>query len=155
MGSQPIDWWLPGAIASRRRQATRRSLVFRVEEAEESRRALEFEDYRLQFDRTVIKCLDVSEKPDPVEVCADAVARALLDGDRAGTRQNVHRSELLSVQSCRELIHNSLAKHSPESFEKQFGLKFEWAQRAINRLDERFPEAPLSPEHLELLSQLA
>ena len=165
-GNQLFDRWLPGSIANRRLQAARRSLVFRADEMEEGRPALERNGYRLLFEMTVIACSDIVDGPDSSEVCADSLVRALLDSERAvtprilGEANMPHRlpinpaNELISRQSCREIIHEKLAAHSPESFEKQFGLEFEWARRAVSRLDERFPEATLTPEDEELLMQL-
>jgi hypothetical protein len=42
---------------------------------------------------------------------------------------------------------------APADLRKSFGIEPEWARKAIDRLDRRFPAPALSPEEDEMLAQ--
>jgi hypothetical protein len=100
---------------------------------------------------------------DAAHFCADAVARAMLRPS-ARMPESYHATMkafsaqansdgLISKELSREIITEGAVAIAPDDLRKSFGIEPEWARKAIDRLDRRFPAPALSSEDDEMLAQ--
>jgi len=162
-GNQPGDRWHLGLSASQRRRAAHQSLVFHIDDIEEASMALKMEGFRPVIEREATITGSAAPGVDAAHFCADAVARAMLRPS-ARMPESYHATMkafsalansdgLISKELSREIITEGAVAIAPDDLRKSFGIEPEWARKAIDRLDRRFPAPALSPEEDEMLAQ--
>jgi hypothetical protein len=141
--------WLPGPETSQLQEAACRSLVFRIEDLENEATSLERRGFHLELDARTAVCMKVEAEFDPSEVCVDALVRRALkwiDRETAHELREAMSDEPLPVANyimnrsiCRDALHKMVSMCPPELTPTIFGFEFEWVEKALRRLDARFP----------------
>ena len=162
-GNQPGDRWHLGLSASQRRRAAHRSLVFHIDEIDGACLALEMEGFRPVFEERATVTGSAASGIDSAEFCADAVAKAMLRHSAPMSESYqatmmafsalANSDGLISRKLSREIITEGLVALAPADLRKSFGIEQEWARKAVDRLDRRFPAPALNPEEDEMLPQ--
>jgi hypothetical protein len=163
--NQPGDRWHLGLSASQRRRAAHRSFVFHIDEIDAACLALKMDGFRPVIEQEATITGSAAPGIDAAVYCADAVARAMLrpsarmpeDYQTAMMTFSAHANSggLISRELSREIITEGLVVINPADLKKNFAIEREWARKAVDRLDRRFPAPALSPEEDEMLAQLA
>jgi hypothetical protein len=161
--NQPGDRWHLGLSASQRRRAAHRSLVFHIDEIEGACLSLEMEGFRPVFEERATITGSAAPGIDAADFCADSVARAMLRPSAPMSESYqatmmafsalANSDGLISRELSREIITEGLSAIAPAHLKKSFGIEPEWARKAVDRLDRRFPAPALSPEEDEMLAQ--
>jgi hypothetical protein len=158
-GNQPGDRWHLGLSASQRRRAAHRSLVFHIDEIDGACLALKMEGFCPVIEQVATITGSAAPAIDAAEFCADAVARAML---RPSARipetmmafsALANSDGLISRELSREIITEGLVAIGSADLRRSLGIEPEWARKAVDRLDRRFPAPTLSPEDDEMLTQ--